>query len=362
MTPAPISPPHHEAGNDERAAASAPERGRRAAAPVAPVAPAAASWGDGERAALRAATLGRWSVLTPDAGGYGDAPVAGPRARKGKGVSPELRWRAEENAREAFRLMARMCSDGSLMETDGACFVATGIPSALFNPVFCLAPPDDIESILRRARAFYEARGGLPWSLVVSRPVGHPITSGPLSPDRLRDAGLTLAGAPVPLLARSTHVGDEWPDLLDNPQVLIAQVEDRATLAHHQATITAAFGLPDSVAETLMSSLPPPTLRLYVGYLDHNPAGVAGFFEAAGVAGLYNVGVRPRQRRQGVASTLIRRALEDACWERGLSECVVQASRASLPLFDQLGFTPVASLMRYAEPRHLPPGEPRKSS
>jgi len=323
----------------------------------------AAAWGDSERAALRAATLSHWGALSTGsvgpAHGGGDALTA---PRQGRNVSPELRWRAEENAREAFRLMARMSLDGSVLETDGACFVATGIPSALFNPVFCLAPPDDIEATLRRARAFYEARGGLPWSLIVSRPVGQPVTSGPLSPERLRDAGLTLAGAPVPLLARSTHIGDEWPDLLDNPQVLIGQVEDRATLASHRTTLTAAFGLPDSVADALMSSLPPPTLHLYVGYLDHHPAGVAGFFEAAGVAGLYNIGVRPRQRRQGVASTLVRRALEDACWERGLSECVVQASRASLPLFEALGFSPVASLMRYAEPRHLPPGDARKPS
>jgi GNAT superfamily N-acetyltransferase len=269
----------------------------------------------------------------------------------------ELRWRAEENLREAFRVMARYAADGAVLEIDGACHIATGIPNAFFNPVFLLhgAPPDDVEGFQRRARAFYQARGGLPWSMVLTAGDEEP----PLTPDRLRDAGMAAAGS-VPVLSRSTTRADIRGR--QNREVVIERVEAGEQLAEHRDVLAEAFGLPGFVTEMLLPDLPPPTMRLYNAYLDGDPVGTVSLFDAAGVAGIYNLGVLPGNRRQGIASALLRRVLDEACWELGLAECVVQTPRAALPLFREVGFEWLAACVRYVEPQHMPPGEGKKRS
>lgn len=268
----------------------------------------------------------------------------------------ELRWRAEENLREAFRAMARYAAEGAVLEVDSACHVATGIPNAFFNPVFLQRPPDDVEGFQRRARAFYQARGGLPWTLVQLQGEGE---EPMVSPARLLDAGMVAAGA-VPMLVRSTQRGDSWPRV--QRDISIERVDCADTLNDHRETLAEAFGLPGYVTEMLIPDIPPPVLRLYVAYRDGQAVGTAGLFEAGGIGGIYNLGTHPGCRRRGVATALLRHALDEACWECGLSECVVQASRMSLPLFLSAGFEPAATCARYAEVQHLPPGEARKRS
>ena len=278
--------------------------------------------------------------------------------------SAELRWRAEENLREAFRVMARYAADGAVLEVDGACHVATGVPSAFFNPVFLThgVPPDDIDGFQRRARAFYQARGGLPWSLVLT--IGddeEPL----LAPERLRDAGMTAAGS-VPLLSRATTTarGDSRGNGTRRPNraVVVERVEDKELLAEHREVLAEAFGVPGFVTEMLLPDLPPPTMRLYNAYLGGEPVGTISLFDAAGVAGIYNVGVLPAFRREGIASALLRRVLDEAGWEWGLAECVVQAPRPAVPLFRAHGFERLADCARFVEPRHMPPGEGKKRS
>lgn len=268
--------------------------------------------------------------------------------------SLDLRWRAEENLREAFRFLARGSVEGATLEVDGACHVATGLPNAFFNPVFLYRAPDDVEGFQRRARAFFEARGGLPWSLVVMREQD---AAPHITEERLRDAGMVPAGI-VPLLVRATPREAEWPRF--HPEILIERVEDWDTLSDHREALAESFGLPAYVTDLLIPNMPPPPLRLYVAYLAGEPIGTAAVFEGAGVAGIYNLGVHPLYRRRGIGAALIRHALDEACWECGLSECTAQVPRAVLPLFRRLGFHTMALCARYAEPQHLPPGEGKK--
>jgi GNAT superfamily N-acetyltransferase len=268
----------------------------------------------------------------------------------------ELRWRAEENLREAFRLMARYAADGAVLEIENACHVATGIPNAFFNPVFLYRAPDDLEGFQRRVRAFYEARGGLPWTLVVPQYEDGPPVIGD---DRLRDAGMITAGI-VPMLARGTQRGMNWPRF--HTEVVIERVEDNDTLSDHREVLAEAFGLPGYVTEMLLPDIPPPVMRLYVAYLSGEPVGTVSLFESAGVGGIYSLGTHPGYRRRGIATALVRHVLDEACWECGLSECVVQASRLALPLFRATGFERLAVCARYVEPQHLPPGEGKKRS
>lgn len=263
--------------------------------------------------------------------------------------------------------MARYAVDGAILEVEGACHIATGIPNAFFNPVFLQrgGAPDDLEGFQRRARAFYQARGDLPWTLVVSR---YEEEDEPqLSSDRLMDAGMIPAGS-VPVLVRSTAgsrmSGSMGNDLLPLSRrgVLVERVEDLETLAEHRDVLAEAFGLPSHVTDLLIPELPPPTMRLYVACREGEVVGTASLLETSGVGGIYNLGTHPSYRRQGIATALLRHVLDEACWECGLTECVVQAPRASLPLFRQMGFAPLGVCLRYVEPQHLPPGEGKKRS
>ena len=270
--------------------------------------------------------------------------------------SEELRWRAEENMRESFRFLARGATEGATLEVDNACHIATGIPNAFFNPVFLYRAPDDMEGFQRRARAFFEARGNLPWTLIVTRNSDAPPL---ISEERLKDAGMISAGM-VPLLWRPTPRDARWPRF--HPDVTIERVEDPDLLSDHREALAESFGLPGYVTDLLIPEMPPPPLRLYVAYLAGDPIGTAAIFEAAGVAGLYNLGVNPAYRKRGIGSALVRHALEEACWECGLSDCIVQSPRATLTLFRRLGFEPLTMCIRYVEPQHLPPGEGKKRS
>jgi GNAT superfamily N-acetyltransferase len=266
----------------------------------------------------------------------------------------ELRWRAEENMREAFRVMARYAADGAVLEVENACHIATGIPNAFFNPVFLHRIPDDLEGFRRRAQAFYEARGGLPWTLILPRYEDEPPL---LTTDRLRDAGMIPAGF-VPMLLRPTPRNESWPRF--HAHITIERVTATDELNDHREALAEAFGLPGYVTEMLLPDIPPPTMRLYVAYMGGEAVGTASLFEAAGIGGLYNLGTHPSYRRRGIASALVRHVLDEACWECGLSDCVVQTSRTALPLFLGLGFERIAVCTRFVEPQHLPPGEGKK--
>ncbi|GAB4470293.1 MAG: hypothetical protein OHK0029_43100 [Armatimonadaceae bacterium] len=266
----------------------------------------------------------------------------------------DLIWRAEENLRESFRAMARYAIDGAVLEVDHLCMVATGIPNAFFNPVFLYRAPDDIDGLMRRARAFYEARGGMPWTLIIS----YWDTLEPMVPSsRLLDAGLVRAGT-VPILSRDTQRGDGWSRF--HPHTVIEPVRDSEGLTDFRDVLAESFGIPAYVTEMLLPDLPPPNMLLYVAYYEGEVVGTICLFDAAGVAGIYSLSVLPAFRRRGIASALVRHALDEACWELGISECVAQASRNALPVFQSLGFDKVALCQRYVEPEHMPPGEAQK--
>ena len=266
----------------------------------------------------------------------------------------ELRWQAEENLREAFRNMARYSADGAVVELDHACHIATGVPNAFFNPVFLMHPPDDLEHFLKRVRAIYAVRGGLPWSLLVMQ---YEDALPMLSSERLRDAGLH-AGGSVPLLVRPTQRDMNWPRYTQ--QISIQRVDDFSTLSDHRDMVATAFGLPAYITDMLFAELPSPLMRQYIAYYQGDPVGCAALFIAGGVAGIYNLGVAPGLRGRGFGTALVRHALDEACWECGVSDCVVQVPRPALSLFRKLGFERLGLCARYVEWEHLPPEEAKR--
>ncbi len=250
----------------------------------------------------------------------------------------ELRWRADENFREMFRILARGAPSGAVLEQGQACFIATGAPVPLFNPAF--APPaGEITAFLAGARGFYRQRG-VPWALVEAEHApGAP-------PGRLRDAGL-FPSQTLPALIHAASPGDDWP--VGSGEIDIRAADTPEAVAHHRALLALGFGIPDHISRAALPEAPPtPLLRLYVAYKQGEPVGSAALCEAAGLAGIYNVASHPRHRRAGIGTALMRRVLEEAR-ERGIGTCVLQSSAAGEPLYARLRFERLSAYTIYTD-------------
>ena len=233
--------------------------------------------------------------------------------------------------------MARGASSGAVHEQSGLCLIATGVPIALFNPAFVEPRRDDFDDLVTRARDFYGARG-MPWALVQGEVA--PVAA----PARLREAGL-LEAQTMPVLARATLPGEDWPPDRAGLEIRAAATDE--TVADHRLLLQAAFGIAEHLSRIALPGVPAaPLFRLYAAYRDGAPVGSAALCEAAGLAGVYNVGTHPDHRREGVATALLRRVFADAR-ERGLDTCVLQSSSAGVPLYARLGFERIETYTIY---------------
>jgi GNAT superfamily N-acetyltransferase len=83
--------------------------------------------------------------------------------------------------------------------------------------------------------------------------------------------------------------------------------------------------------------------RFYVAHLEGRPVGVLFLYFRRGVGGIYNVGVVPEGRGQGVATTLMLRAMEDSRAAGNATLCLqCRAGSFQERFYEQLGFEIVA--------------------
>ena len=80
-----------------------------------------------------------------------------------------------------------------------------------------------------------------------------------------------------------------------------------------------------------------PGVTFYVGRIDGEPVGVSMMFLSSGVAGLYQVEVRPEYRRQGIGTAMTLAPMEDAR-QQGYRIAVLQASAMGEPVYRKIGF------------------------
>jgi GNAT superfamily N-acetyltransferase len=79
------------------------------------------------------------------------------------------------------------------------------------------------------------------------------------------------------------------------------------------------------------------SLRYYLGLWHGEPVARSMLFVAAGVAGIYWVGTAEKARRQGIATALTERAVQEAR-ARGLRWAVLQASEMGEGVYQRMGF------------------------
>jgi ribosomal protein S18 acetylase RimI-like enzyme len=95
--------------------------------------------------------------------------------------------------------------------------------------------------------------------------------------------------------------------------------------------------------QTISRALEHEGVTLYLGYCDSRPVGVLYLFSHQGVGGLYNLGVLPESRKEGVARTLMLRAIEDSRAYGNSTLCLqTRAESFEERFYTQLGFKVVA--------------------
>lgn len=119
--------------------------------------------------------------------------------------------------------------------------------------------------------------------------------------------------------------------------------------------VVKAYNAPPDMVATLVSifrhtiprALEHKGATLYLAFLGSEPVGSLYLFSQGGVAGLYNLAVAQSSRRQGVATTLMLRAIEDSR-AMGDSTLCLQTGVGSFHerFFERLGFSTVARRKR----------------
>jgi len=158
------------------------------------------------------------------------------------------------------------------------------------------------------------------------------------------------------------HVGDEpgmAADLLalDHdpklpPRLRVEHVRDTQALDQWCRIATGAFNFSEGVGDArarIEASLGPgqlPARRLYLGSLEGQPMATALLFLGGGVAGLYEVGVLPDMRRQGIGRTMTLVPLLEARAE-GYRIGTLHSSPMGLGIYRRLGFREYCTLGRY---------------
>lgn len=143
--------------------------------------------------------------------------------------------------------------------------------------------------------------------------------------------------ARTPWFARPPLVDLALPPEPDPDGLVIARVTDREELVRFERVMVRAYGARPPVSDLDIHApgiLDVDVMQVLLARLDGEPVGVAMAHAAAGVVGVYGVGVLTEARGRGVATALTRRAIAGA----GDAPVVLQPSPAAEALYRRLGF------------------------
>jgi ribosomal protein S18 acetylase RimI-like enzyme len=86
----------------------------------------------------------------------------------------------------------------------------------------------------------------------------------------------------------------------------------------------------------------------YVGYVDGEPVSTTAVVMGGDVAGVYNVATLPPHQRHGYGEAVMRRAIEDAQREHGVTRTILQSTPAGLRLYERMGFRTITWVSVYS--------------
>jgi GNAT superfamily N-acetyltransferase len=209
---------------------------------------------------------------------------------------------------------------GSLHEEDGwiACVLPEVPDSSILN---CVVGEPDVQ----RAQAVYDAAGVTKWAVWLD-------SKDVAAARRLEDAGLVLDSVPVVMGAQL--------DAMDLEDAAITQPVDLRTLG---AINDRAYGYEDGRLERTLAAVPATAVDPHSFHDDGAPVAVTFTFDVGDDASIGWVATLPEARRRGLASGVIRAALQQAR-QRGQTSTTLWASDMGTPVYERLGYRSLGHL------------------
>lgn len=250
----------------------------------------------------------------------------------------------EANQWELFRSVAGR--GGAEVQDDGEIlWTVTGVPVAAFNGVLrATLPPDRVDDVISAVGATLDSRRA-PWSWYVG-PASLPLDLA----DRLRARGFRpLEG--LPGMAAAVGPPADPPAAADG--LRFEEVRGEASLEAFGTLLGLAFEMPPMVVEPFLrlldvaATVDPAALRNFVALDDGEPVACGSLVLAAGVAGLYNIGVLPDRQGRGIGTAMTSALMAEGA-AAGARTAVLWSSAAGTRCYRRLGFDERCRLTIYA--------------
>ena len=224
-----------------------------------------------------------------------------------------------------------------MLDRSGGCIVDSGQPWLFTNCVFLnepLATSADLAALATEAIDHFRPSGH-EWFLTASEE-----WLGPEANHVLTALGLTR------IMTLTGMVADHLlPPIRPLPDVVVCRVSDESTRLAIAELNAAAYGAPLKWGQMAIGHerLWQEPLFGHVAYIDDKPA-AAGFALSIGTV-LYVawMATANQYRRRGLAELVMRHSLEAATSETGLTRTVLHATEIGLPVYQRMGYRPVAS-------------------
>ena len=250
----------------------------------------------------------------------------------------------EANQWALFRTVAER-GGAEWMEDAEVMWTVTDLPLAAFNGVLrTTVAPDRADGTIDEVSAVLDSRE-MPWSWYVG-----PATVPLDLPDRLRAKGFdvldVMPGMAAPLADVGAVPGGAGGALR------FEEVREQPSLEAFVTLMGVAFEMPPGIGEPFLRLIDIATsgadapMTNFVALDDGEPVACGSLVMAAGVAGLYNIGVPPDRQGQGLGTAMTEALMAEGA-ARGASTAVLWSSAAGMRCYRRLGFEERCRLTLY---------------
>jgi len=235
--------------------------------------------------------------------------------------------RLDKHIIEANRHFCQSVEGGTFVKTRNWVRGYTGSTTSTFNSLLLLTEKALDDDLLSDAAAFFNERR-VPHvvafdehRLPSASQFLHARSYQPLPPQ----PGMVLLGPPRRLPS--------------HPQLAVEPVRSPAAIGIYCSLVSELFGLlPDDVAHLFPArQLQDRAFRHYLGYLEDVPVAVGTGVLVQGIISVWNVATQDHCRRQGVATAIMLRLLQDA-WDDGCDASVLYSTPMAYSMYQRLGY------------------------
>ena len=246
---------------------------------------------------------------------------------------------------QAWRLMCTLAPAPQIVTGDGIEYIFSGCPVAFFNVALVTGRAVDDERLRTHAEAAsaWAADKGVPWLLVV--------THETLTPGVDAAAVLDRAGF-VALMPLTGMVATQVTPIAAPSGLELMVPQDDAACAAAVDVNSAAYNMDLEAAKALVGRRAFWNGHFIVlGQADGRPASTAAVMMVDGLRYVALVATDPGYQRRGFGDAAMRRALELSAAAHGEVPTVLHATEAGRPVYERMGYVPIAAHTIFMEKR-----------